>query len=148
MTLCVLLAGAVIALGAVTVIDLHGFLAQRSSYWTQTTIRTHKITKPLIWLGTVLWGLGLWGLYSLTGYANSAYIHLMLYLVLVANGCFLSFVISPYLLAREKKRQDTQLLGHDIQHKIRISVIVSFVCWWGSILLVTWYLTELIISLR
>jgi len=45
------LAGFILGLGAVTVIDLHGFFAQKSSYWTVATTRTHKITKPLIWIG-------------------------------------------------------------------------------------------------
>lgn len=51
--LFLLLAGFVIGLGAVTVIDVHGFLGRRSSYWSEATTRTHKITKPLIWIGIV-----------------------------------------------------------------------------------------------
>jgi hypothetical protein len=45
-------------LGAVTVIDLHGFLGRKSSYWTEATTRTHKVTKPLIWAGLFLQCLG------------------------------------------------------------------------------------------
>jgi hypothetical protein len=41
--------GYIVGLGAVTVIDLHGFLGRKSAYWTEATTRTHKITKPLIW---------------------------------------------------------------------------------------------------
>ncbi len=52
------LAGFVIGLGAVTVIDLHGFLGRRSAYWTEATTRTHKVTKPLIWAGLILAGTG------------------------------------------------------------------------------------------
>ena len=37
------LAGFVIGLGAVTVIDLHGFLGRKSPYWTEATTRTHKV---------------------------------------------------------------------------------------------------------
>jgi hypothetical protein len=53
-----ILAGFSLGLGAVTVIDLHGFFGRHSTYWTEATIRTHKITKPLIWIGmlTVLSG--------------------------------------------------------------------------------------------
>ena len=51
--------GFIIGLGAVTVIDIHGFLARKSLYWTQATIQTHKITKLLIWLGTTLKFIGL-----------------------------------------------------------------------------------------
>jgi hypothetical protein len=52
--LFLLLAGFIIGLGAVTVIDIHGFLGRRSSYWTEATTRAHKVTKPLIWLGIAL----------------------------------------------------------------------------------------------
>ncbi len=52
------IAGFIIGLGAVTVIDLHGFLGRKSPYWTEATIRTHKITKPLIWAGMFLAILG------------------------------------------------------------------------------------------
>jgi len=45
------IAGFIIGLGAVTVIEFHGWLARKSEYWTEATTRTHKITKPLIWLG-------------------------------------------------------------------------------------------------
>ncbi len=48
------ISGYIIGLGAVTVIDTLGFLGRKSSYWTETTIRTHKVTKPLIWLGIFL----------------------------------------------------------------------------------------------
>jgi hypothetical protein len=54
----IFIAGFIIGLGAVTVIDLHGFLGRKSSYWTEATIRTHKITKPLIWIGIFLAILG------------------------------------------------------------------------------------------
>jgi hypothetical protein len=45
------IAGFIVGLGAITVIDIHGFLGQKSSYWTEATTRTHKVTKPLIWIG-------------------------------------------------------------------------------------------------
>lgn len=52
--LFVLIAGFIIGLGAVTVIDIHGFLGRKSAYWTEATTRTHKVTKPLIWIGIFL----------------------------------------------------------------------------------------------
>ncbi|MBP7134100.1 hypothetical protein KBA73_02685, partial [Patescibacteria group bacterium] len=48
------LAGFVVGLGAVTVIDIHGFLGRTSPYWTEATTRTHKVTKPMIWIGITL----------------------------------------------------------------------------------------------
>ena len=44
--LFIFIAGFIIGLGAVTVIDIHGFLGRKSAYWTEATIRTHKVTKP------------------------------------------------------------------------------------------------------
>ncbi len=46
--------GFIIGLGAVTVIDIHGFLGRKSAYWTEATTRTHKVTKPMIWVGIAL----------------------------------------------------------------------------------------------
>lgn len=48
------LSGFVLGLGAVTVIDIHGFLGRKSQYWTEATTRTQKVTKPLIWVG-IFW---------------------------------------------------------------------------------------------
>ncbi|MDO8659167.1 MAG: hypothetical protein Q7K54_01055 [Candidatus Parcubacteria bacterium] len=49
--LFVFISGFIVGLGAVTVIDIHGFLGRKSSYWTEATTRTHKVTKPMIWVG-------------------------------------------------------------------------------------------------
>lgn len=129
------IAGFVVGLGAVTVIDLHGFLARHSSYWTQATIRTHKVTKPLIWLGTALAVVGgvMW--YSSLSFGGYALWHGGIALVLIGNGCFLSFVVSPYLLRQEKEGNDQQLLPASLQKKITISFLVSFVGWWGALVL-------------
>jgi hypothetical protein len=95
---CVWLAGFVIGLGAVTVIETLGFLGQRSGYWTEATIRAHKVTKPLIWLGLVVAALGGAGYYSLTGISTVALVHGLLLFIMVANGSFLTFWVSPRLL--------------------------------------------------
>lgn len=58
--LFILITGFVIGLGAVTVIDIHGFLGRKSAYWTEATTRTHKVTKPLIWIGIILAIVGGW----------------------------------------------------------------------------------------
>ncbi len=52
------ISGFIIGLGAVTVIDIHGFLGRKSSYWTEATTRTHKVTKPMIWVGIILAVIG------------------------------------------------------------------------------------------
>ena len=46
--------GIIIGLGAVTVIDTMGFVSRKNKKWTQTTIEAHHVTKPLIWIGTIL----------------------------------------------------------------------------------------------
>lgn len=135
-------AGFIIGLGAVTVIDWHGFLAQKSSYWTVATTRTHKVTKPLIWFGTILLILGKYFSYLYIPGIVNVYEFLLLG-VLILNGCFLSFVISPYLLKKEKEGKDSDLLPSSIQLKIKISFIFSFVGWWGLVLLTAYNFSQL-----
>ncbi|MEX2368841.1 MAG: hypothetical protein WD552_00390 [Candidatus Paceibacterota bacterium] len=144
--LFLLLAGYVIGLGAVTVIDLHGFIARRSSYWTQATIRTHKITKPLIWLGTALAIIGGVIFYSVQPLVPMMYIHLAAAVILIINGLFLSFVVSPFLLKQEKSGRDTELLPASLQRKIIVSFLVSMIGWWGSLLAFIYFLASNFIS--
>lgn len=135
--LFLIIAGLVIGLGAVTVIDLHGFLGRKSRYWTEATTRTHKVTKPLIWVGIFLHLLGagiyFWG-------DDLLWKIWLIDLVLILNGLFLSFRVSPYLLEREKKGHASDLLPSSWQWKITLSFIVSFFGWWGNVLLLAWVL--------
>lgn len=136
-----LFAGYVIGLGAVTVIDVHGFLARQSKYWTKTTIRAHKVTKPLIWLGTILAIVGGVIFYYQHPIKPFMYVHAAAAVLLVLNGLFLSFVVSPYLLKQEREGQDTKLLPASLQRKISVSFIVSVIGWWGSLLGFVYVLT-------
>jgi len=120
--------GYIIGLGAVTVIDTLGFLGRKSSYWAEATIRAHKVTKPLIWLGIFLVICGA-SLLKLPLYFY------YIYLALVLNGLFLSFYVSPYLLKMEQKGKQKELLPISMQSKIAISFVVSFIGWWGSLIL-------------
>lgn len=134
------LAGLILGLGAVTVIDLHGFLAQKSEYWTEATTRIHKVTKPLIWAGTILFIIG-----SYLLYINSLVDELFLYQILIAgalvmNGLFLSFAVSPFLLRREREGRSAEILPPVWQWKIRISFIISFLGWWSLVLLLVYSL--------
>jgi len=138
--LFLLIAGFVIGLGAVTVIDIHGFLGKKSSYWTEATTRTHKVTKPLIWVGILLAILG-----GILYFKNEPFSGLPMYLsiiaiVLVINGLFLSFSVSPYLLKKEKEGRANEILPESWQKKIIVSLIFSDLGWWGSLALVVWYL--------
>jgi hypothetical protein len=129
------IAGFIIGLGAVTVIDLHGFLGRKSAYWAEATTRTHKITKPLIWIGTFLATLGgcLW--YRGYGLHGITIVHLISLCIMVVNGIFLSFSVSPFLLKREKEGKARELLPVSWQKKITISFLVSFISWWGNLAL-------------
>jgi len=136
LSLFILTTGFIIGLGAVTVIDLHGFLARKSSYWTEATTKTHKVTKPMIWIGTVLILIGSIFTYGLSEIGMIQY---GLLIVMILNGLFLSFKVSPYLLKREKEGLSSRILPASLQIKIQISFIFSFICWWGSVLLFVWY---------
>lgn len=142
--LFILFAGFIVGLGAVTVIDLLGFLGQRSSYWTEATIRSHKVTKVLIWIGITLVLAGLTLTYSKFGFPNFFIPQFVSLIIMVLNGLFLSFYISPALLKRESEGKSSELLPKAMQLQIFLSFILSFTCWWGNLLLVIVYLTRLI----
>lgn len=143
-TFFLLLAGFSIGLGAVTVIDLHGFFGQKSSYWTEATIRTHKITKPLIWIGT---GLILCAqiLGNYTGLFKELFFHFYILAALILNGCFLTFVVSRELLTREKNGRATELLPGSLQRKIILSFCISFIGWWTLVISFAYFLSNSVV---
>jgi len=63
-----------------------------------------------------------------------------MYALLVVNGSFLSFYVSPYLLLQEKAGRAGELLPLVLQVKITISFLISFIGWWGSFLLLIYIL--------
>lgn len=137
--LFILIAGFVIGLGAVTVIDIHGFLGRKSKYWTEATTRTHKVTKPMIWAGITLCLLG-----GFIFFRNdtSTYVPITLLgiaIVLILNGLFLSFRVSPYMIQREKEGKDGELLPKSWQIKIMISLIISDLGWWFGLFVLVFY---------
>jgi len=141
--LFICIAGFAIGLGAVTVIDLHGFLGRTSSYWTLATTRTHKVTKPLIWIGIGLTIIG-----GIIFYRNEAFSGIPLFqsliaMILILNGLFLSFKVSPFLLEREKQCRSDELLPTSWQKKITASFVVSFLGWWGGLFLLVVYVVKM-----
>ena len=134
------MAGFIIGLGAVTVIDLHGFLGRKSPYWTEATTRTHKVTKPLIWIGLLLAIIGGLITYRKSGLSGVASVQFFIAIFLVFNGLFLSFRVSPFLLKREKEGRADELLPASLQVKIIISFIISFLGWWSGLFLLVCYL--------
>jgi hypothetical protein len=129
------IAGFVIGLGAVTVIDLHGFLGRNSPYWTEATTRTHKVTKPLIWLGLLLAIIGAIIFHYNQGWSPALIAQAIIAGALIINGIFLSVKVSPFLIQREKEGRATELLPTAWQKKITIAFIVSFVGWWSELFL-------------
>lgn len=138
--LFILLAGFVIGLGAVTVIDIHGFLGRKSNYWTEATTRTHKVTKPLIWVGIVFAIIGGLIFYRNESFYGIPFVHAIIALCLILNGLFLSFSVSPFLLKREKEGRSSELLPKSWQNKIAASLIFSDILWWGSLFLLVVYI--------
>ncbi len=135
-----LIAGFVIGLGAVTVVDIHGFLGRTSAYWTEATTRTHKVTKPMIWMGIGLATFGGIIFYREESLTGIPFIQLLMVLALVANGWFLSFRVSPFMLQREKEGRARELLPAAWQKKIAVSLVVSDLGWWGGLALLVGYL--------
>lgn len=140
--LFIFLAGFVIGLGAVTVIDIHGFLGRKSAYWTEATTRTHKVTKPLIWIGIILAIIGGAILYRNESFTGVPFMHAIIAVILILNGIFLSFKVSPFLLQQEKEGKAGTPLPKTLQRKIMVSLIISDLGWWGGLLLLVFYLVN------
>jgi hypothetical protein len=140
--LFILISGYVIGLGAVTVIDIHGFLGRKSSYWTEATTRTHKVTKPLIWAGIALTIIGGTIFYRNDISSNIPLVQALIAVILILNGLFLSFRVSPFLLKREAQNKSDELLPKPWQNKIIVSFIVSFLGWWTSVVLLAAYIVN------
>lgn len=140
--LFLMIAGFIIGLGAVTVIDIHGFLGRKSSYWTMATIRTHKVTKPMIWAGTILAIIGGFIIYRDVPFAGIPMYHAVIAIILILNGIFLSFHVSPFLLKRESEGKEKELLPQTLQNKIVASLIISDIGWWGGLAMLVWYILK------
>ncbi|HMR55020.1 MAG TPA: hypothetical protein PKD34_00290 [Candidatus Doudnabacteria bacterium] len=136
------MAGFVVGLGAVTVIDVHGFLGRHSSYWTESTIRAHKVTKPLIWLGLLILLIGAAITYRDSWLSGVALYQAILVLLLIVNGLFLTFYVSPKLLAQERDGRIAEPLSVGLRNKIALSFGISFFGWWGALFLLAWHLVQ------
>lgn len=140
--LFILLAGFIIGLGAVMVIDIHGFLGRKSLYWTEATTRTHKVTKPMIWIGISLAIIGGIIFFRDEPFSKFPLVLSVIAVALIINGLFLSFRVSPYMLEREKQNRSSELLPRSWQRKIMISLLVSDLGWWSALLIVVYTLVS------
>ncbi|MBT4257850.1 hypothetical protein HOD88_01550 [archaeon] len=124
--------GIIIALGAVTVIDTMGFFSRKDKKKTQDTISAHHTTKPLIWIGTII-VLVTWIFILFSREIGTIeIIKSILLIIMIFNGAFLSFHISPRL---DKLIGKKVLLPNKLQAKIAISLVISFFSWWTFVLL-------------
>lgn len=126
------IAGIIIGLGAVTVIDVMGFVSRKNRGWTQTTIEAHHVTKPLIWIGTIIVIISWIFILLEEGFTNFNSIKSIILIILILNGSFLSFYISPRL---DKLAGKNKLLPKALQNNIAMSMIISFIGWWSFVIL-------------
>lgn len=96
----------------------------------------------MIWLGMALCIVGGIIFYRGENFSGIPLIHAITAVVLIVNGCFLSFKISPFLLAREREGKSKELLPYVWQRKIMASLIISDIGWWGSLFLFSIYLLK------
>lgn len=134
------IAGFIIGLGATTVIDIHGLLGYKSAYWTEATTRTHKVTKPMIWVGIVTATIGAMIFYRGVGLYGVPLLQAIILIPMLINGSFLSFYVSPFMLKREREGRAGELLPLHMQVKVAISLIISVICWWSQVFLLVWFL--------
>lgn len=108
------LAGFAVRLGAVTVIEVHGFLGKNSPYWNEATTRTHRMTKPLIWIGILLTVIGGGIVYRDIPLEGMPPPHTSITCVLILNGLFLLFSMNPFFCGvnrREERRNSCPCRG-------------------------------------
>ncbi len=142
--LFLLIAGFIIGLGAVTVIDIHGFLGRRSSYWTEATTRTHKVTKPMIWVGIALAIIGGFLFFKSRSFVGIPVYLSIIVILLILNGLFLSFKVSPYLIQKEREGRSSEILSWSWQKKIIVSLIFSDLLWWLGLVLIVFYIVRML----
>lgn len=121
------LVGIIIALGSVIVIDMHGFLARKSKEWSYNTIEAHHVTKPLIWIGTILLTITWFFMYNGSYLAN---VKTGIIIVLILNGIFLSTYVSKKL---DEQRGKKKLFPMSLQYKTMVGFVISFLGWWSLV---------------
>ena len=77
------------------------------------------------------------------GFSGTALVHTFVAIVLILNGFFLSFWVSPQLLKREKEGKAQEILPSNLQIKIAASFVISVIGWWSSLFLLVWYIVVL-----
>jgi hypothetical protein len=65
----------------------------------------------------------------------------MSWLFLFLGGSFM-FSLSPFLLERERQGKSSELLPKSWQNKIMVSLIISDLGWWGSLIVIIWHVVN------
>jgi hypothetical protein len=94
----------------------------------------------MIWIGITLAIIGGLIFYRDSVFFGIPMMHAFMALGLIANGYFLSFKVSPFMLQREKEGRSGELLPASWQKKIIVSLIVSDILWWGGLILLVAYI--------
>lgn len=138
--LFLLIAGLIIGLGAVTVIDMLGVLGKKSHYWSEVAIMAHPVTKALIWFGIFVGLLGALIFYRNNGFSGVVTFQALIFIPLVLNGLYLSLRISPALEKLTDKFNKRIIIPPKLQKKIAVSMIISVLTWWTEVFFLGWYL--------
>lgn len=128
--------GMIIGMGAALVIEIFGFISRKSDFWTGVTIDTHYVTKPLIWIGTILFAVT-WIFIAGNNLFSAPHLYkTILIFILFVNGSYLSFFISPRLIIHKKENPKMRVLPNWLQLAIIPSALISSGGW-----LITLFLT-------
>ena len=133
--------GFVIGLGAVNVIDFHAFMGRHSKYWTEASVRTHKITKPLIWVGILLGTVGSIFYYQGDEITPIISFQIVVGILIILNGLFLTFWASPLLIKNEREGHPGRILPPHVQRIMAGCFTFSFIGWWTLLTLLIWHIT-------
>jgi Zn-dependent protease with chaperone function len=140
--LLLFICGFIVGLGSVCLIASIAFLGRKSPYFSEATIRAHKVSKGLIWLGWFLAIVGGFILYSNEPPTSVWFWQVIILLPLTINGLWLTTKVSPYLIKKELIGDANKLLPRKLQKKITISFLISLSTWWLEIILLVWYLAK------
>ncbi len=138
--LFLLLSGLIIGLGAVTVADMLGMLGKKSPYWCEVFVKTHPVTKALVWLGIFAGILGALIFYREKGLYGAAILQLIIFIPLLLNALYFSLRLNPALEKLIEKPGKKITMPPKLQQKVTASQVISVLTWWSEVFLTVWHL--------
>lgn len=137
--LFLVLAGLVLGLGSVAVIDVLGVLSLRKPKYFDLTVTLSRITKWITWAGVLFIIAGSSLLYHESGSTGVATFQNLFLLLIIINALVMTFKLSPDLYKLQAARK-TGAIPRNIKVRTAIHFTVSFISWWGFTFLLAWYL--------